>query len=131
MVGGDDTHVADVKILLRRALARLTARQRAVLVLRYFEDLPEAEVAAMAAEVARADATHAQELRDLEQARLRAATSQAADLDHRLRKAELELELRRREADARERAGPRRYHATRNDVERSMSSLGWTAEWRD
>ena len=29
----------------RGALARLTARQRTVLVLRYFEDLPEAEVA--------------------------------------------------------------------------------------
>ncbi|MGW4639212.1 SigE family RNA polymerase sigma factor [Sphaerisporangium sp. NPDC004334] len=43
--GRDDTHLADTKLILRRALARLTARQRAVLVLRYFEDLPEAEVA--------------------------------------------------------------------------------------
>lgn len=30
---------------MRGALARLTARQRTVLVLRYFEDLPEADVA--------------------------------------------------------------------------------------
>lgn len=30
---------------MRTALARLTARQRTVLVLRYFEDLPEADVA--------------------------------------------------------------------------------------
>jgi RNA polymerase sigma-70 factor (sigma-E family) len=30
---------------LRRALSRLPARQRTVLVLRYFEDLPEAEIA--------------------------------------------------------------------------------------
>ncbi|MEU8267090.1 SigE family RNA polymerase sigma factor [Sphaerisporangium sp. NPDC049002] len=45
VVGRDDTHAADLKLVLRGALARLTARQRAVLVLRYFEDLPEAEVA--------------------------------------------------------------------------------------
>lgn len=31
--------------LLRRALSRLPVRQRTVLVLRYFEDLPEAEIA--------------------------------------------------------------------------------------
>lgn len=30
---------------MREALGRLTARQRSVLVLRYFEDLPEADVA--------------------------------------------------------------------------------------
>ncbi|MET7295243.1 SigE family RNA polymerase sigma factor [Streptomyces griseoloalbus] len=35
----------ELRLLMRGALARLTARQRAVLVLRYFEDLPEAEVA--------------------------------------------------------------------------------------
>jgi outer membrane receptor for ferrienterochelin and colicins len=44
----------------------------------------------------------------------------------------LELEHREgredRQADARERAGQRRYHVTFNDVERSMTSLGWTAE---
>ncbi|MGI9008373.1 MAG: sigma-70 family RNA polymerase sigma factor [Streptosporangiaceae bacterium] len=38
--------VADRDFLLR-ALAALPPRQRAVLVLRYFDDLPEAEVAAM------------------------------------------------------------------------------------
>ncbi|WP_344978806.1 SigE family RNA polymerase sigma factor [Streptosporangium fragile] len=41
----DGTHGAELRIVMRRALARLTARQRAVLVLRYYEDLPEAEVA--------------------------------------------------------------------------------------
>jgi RNA polymerase sigma-70 factor (sigma-E family) len=34
-------------ILLRQALGRLPRQQRAVLVLRYFEDLPEAEIAAV------------------------------------------------------------------------------------
>jgi RNA polymerase sigma factor (sigma-70 family) len=33
--------------LVRQALARLPRQQRAVLVLRYFEDLPEAEIAAL------------------------------------------------------------------------------------
>ncbi|WP_344915259.1 SigE family RNA polymerase sigma factor [Streptosporangium oxazolinicum] len=41
----DGTPGADLRIVMRRALARLTPRQRAVLVLRYYEDLPEAEVA--------------------------------------------------------------------------------------
>ncbi|MFI0449643.1 SigE family RNA polymerase sigma factor [Actinomadura sp. 6N118] len=41
----DDTSAVDVKLTVRSALARITARQRAVLVLRFFEDLPEAEVA--------------------------------------------------------------------------------------
>ncbi|MCF1596256.1 SigE family RNA polymerase sigma factor [Streptomyces muensis] len=36
---------AELRLLMRGALARLTARQRMVLVLRYFEDLPEADVA--------------------------------------------------------------------------------------
>ncbi|SDH57519.1 RNA polymerase sigma-70 factor, sigma-E family [Sinosporangium album] len=44
---GDGTHAVDVRLLVRRALARLTPRQRAVLVLRYFEDLSEAEAAAV------------------------------------------------------------------------------------
>ncbi|WP_189783808.1 SigE family RNA polymerase sigma factor [Streptomyces capitiformicae] len=35
----------ELRLVMRGALARLTARQRSVLVLRYFEDLPEAEVA--------------------------------------------------------------------------------------
>jgi RNA polymerase sigma-70 factor (sigma-E family) len=34
-----------LRVLLEQALAKLTPRQRAVLVLRYFEDLPEATVA--------------------------------------------------------------------------------------
>lgn len=41
----DGTSAVDVRLVMRRALARLTPRQRAVLVLRYFEDLPEGEVA--------------------------------------------------------------------------------------
>ncbi|MZD06970.1 SigE family RNA polymerase sigma factor [Streptomyces sp. SID5785] len=42
--GGDDA-AAELRVVLRAALSRLTARQRTVLVLRYFEDLPEADVA--------------------------------------------------------------------------------------
>lgn len=41
----DDTSVADLRLTVRSALARLTPRQRTVLVLRFFEDLPEGEVA--------------------------------------------------------------------------------------
>ena len=44
-VVADPGHAADVRLTVREALLRLTPRQRAVLVLRYFEDLPEAEVA--------------------------------------------------------------------------------------
>lgn len=42
----DDTGV-ELRLDLVRALGTLTARQRAVLILRYFDDLPEAEVAAL------------------------------------------------------------------------------------
>ncbi|WP_255949013.1 SigE family RNA polymerase sigma factor [Streptomyces odontomachi] len=42
---GDGAAAAEVRLVMRGALARLTARQRTVLVLRYFEDLPEADVA--------------------------------------------------------------------------------------
>ncbi|WBB65169.1 SigE family RNA polymerase sigma factor [Micromonospora sp. WMMD812] len=38
---------ADLRLVLRGALARLTARQRAVLVLRYYEDRSESETAAL------------------------------------------------------------------------------------
>ncbi|MEU6711169.1 SigE family RNA polymerase sigma factor [Nonomuraea sp. NPDC046802] len=41
----DRHHQSELRMVLRAALSRLTARQRAVLVLRYFEDLPEREVA--------------------------------------------------------------------------------------
>ncbi|WP_420032050.1 SigE family RNA polymerase sigma factor [Streptomyces sp. cg28] len=41
----DGTSAADLRIAVGQALARLTPRQRAVLVLRYFEDLSETEVA--------------------------------------------------------------------------------------
>ncbi|MGW1499855.1 SigE family RNA polymerase sigma factor [Streptomyces mirabilis] len=41
----DASSAAELRVVMRGALARLTARQRTVLVLRYFEDLPEADVA--------------------------------------------------------------------------------------
>ncbi|GGV16443.1 DNA-directed RNA polymerase sigma-70 factor [Streptomyces filipinensis] len=41
----DTSGAAELRLVLRTALSRLTARQRTVLVLRYFEDLPEADVA--------------------------------------------------------------------------------------
>ncbi|MEV4893678.1 SigE family RNA polymerase sigma factor [Nonomuraea sp. NPDC055795] len=41
----DSTHQSELRMVLRGALARLTPRQRTVLVLRYFEDLPDHEVA--------------------------------------------------------------------------------------
>lgn len=40
---GPDT--VDLRLMVQAALGRLTPRQRTVLVLRFFEDLPEAEVA--------------------------------------------------------------------------------------
>jgi outer membrane receptor for ferrienterochelin and colicins len=36
----------------------------------------------------------------------------------------------RRWADARERSGARRYHVTENFIDRTLSSLGWEAQWR-
>ncbi|MFJ8502491.1 SigE family RNA polymerase sigma factor [Streptomyces avermitilis] len=41
----DAASAAELRLVMRGALARLTARQRTVLVLRYFEDLPESDVA--------------------------------------------------------------------------------------
>lgn len=43
--GRDETAGVDLHDALWRSLAKLPRRQRAVLVLRYYEDLPEAEVA--------------------------------------------------------------------------------------
>ncbi|MFI5633867.1 MULTISPECIES: SigE family RNA polymerase sigma factor [unclassified Streptomyces] len=45
--GRDADADSDLRIALLAALGQLTKRQRAVVVLRYFEDLPEAEVAAL------------------------------------------------------------------------------------
>ncbi|MGP2442304.1 SigE family RNA polymerase sigma factor [Streptomyces sp. JW3] len=43
--GADPVAAAELRLVMRGALARLAARQRTVLVLRYFEDLPEGDVA--------------------------------------------------------------------------------------
>jgi RNA polymerase sigma-70 factor (sigma-E family) len=43
--GGDETDRAVLRLVLEQALAKLTPRQRAVIVLRYFEDLSEAATA--------------------------------------------------------------------------------------
>ncbi|MFI6871944.1 SigE family RNA polymerase sigma factor [Streptomyces sp. NPDC050400] len=43
--GDGGTSAAELRVVMRAALARLTPRQRTVLVLRYFEDLPEGDVA--------------------------------------------------------------------------------------
>jgi RNA polymerase sigma-70 factor (sigma-E family) len=45
--GADTGSDSELRIALWAALGRLSKRQRAVVVLRYFEDLPEAEVAAL------------------------------------------------------------------------------------
>ncbi|MEU7863416.1 SigE family RNA polymerase sigma factor [Nonomuraea sp. NPDC049141] len=44
-IAGDDTAQVDDRLTLEQALRRLPAKKRAVLVLRYFEDLPESDVA--------------------------------------------------------------------------------------
>ena len=44
--GGDEAGAATDRLTLRDALARLTPRQRAVLVLRFYEDLTESQAAA-------------------------------------------------------------------------------------
>ena len=41
----DPAAATELRVVMRQALGRLTPRQRTVLVLRYFEDLPEADVA--------------------------------------------------------------------------------------
>lgn len=46
-LSADPSPGTDLRLAVRQALLQLTPRQRAVLVLRYFEDLPEAEVAEM------------------------------------------------------------------------------------
>ena len=45
--GGDEAGAAAARLTLRGALARLTPRQRAVLVLRFYEDLTEIQTAAV------------------------------------------------------------------------------------
>ena len=43
--GADTAADVSLRLIMRQALARLTPKQRAVLVLRYFEDLSESQVA--------------------------------------------------------------------------------------
>ena len=88
LVIGADTGVADTaaaiadRDLLMRGLAVLPARQRAVLVLRYFEDLSEAQTAAMLG--CSIGTVKSQAARAL--ARLRACTEEAASLHSGTRK---------------------------------------------
>ena len=44
---GDETGRVDLRVSLTQALRQLTPKQRTVLVLRYYEDLPEAEIASI------------------------------------------------------------------------------------
>ncbi|MEN3535181.1 SigE family RNA polymerase sigma factor [Microbispora sp. ZYX-F-249] len=44
-IGGEYAEMVDLRLVMRTALARLTPRQRTMLVLRYFEDLSETEIA--------------------------------------------------------------------------------------
>ena len=52
----------------------------------------------------------------------RPAAGQRIDVEHRQGDEQ-------REANARERGGRRRYHVTTNDIDRSMTALGWDARW--
>jgi flotillin len=114
----------DEAVAVRRAegVAAVAHRQR---VLDQAERVAraDAEVAALAAEVARADAAHAQAARELEQTAARDALEQQGELARRLRAAELDLELRRRDAEARARvdALDAAHQARLADIERSLA----------
>ena len=76
-VGGDGTHVTDLRVTVRAAMRRLTPKQRAVLFLRYFEDLPEADVASvLGCSVGTVRSTNHRAL-----ARLRAIAPELGELD--------------------------------------------------
>src|SRR5262245_11716312 len=73
---GDHAHDVTMRLALWRALAQLTARQRAVIVLRYFEDRTEAEAAdLLGIAVGTVKSTAAQALE-----RLRASAPELRDL---------------------------------------------------
>jgi RNA polymerase sigma-70 factor (sigma-E family) len=75
--GGDGTHVTDLRVIVRAAMRRLTPKQRAVLFLRYFEDLPEADVASvLGCSVGTVRSTNHRAL-----ARLRAIAPELGELD--------------------------------------------------
>lgn len=60
------THDVDARVSLTSALERLTAKQRAVLVLRYYEDLTEVQTAeTLGVSVGTVKSTHSQALRRL------------------------------------------------------------------
>ncbi len=74
--GRDEADDAVRRMLLRQALRRLTPKQRAVIVLRFFEDLPEADIAdAMSCSVGTVKSQLHHAL-----ARLRALAPELADL---------------------------------------------------
>ena len=75
-MSGDHANEVSMRLSLRRALAQLTPRQRAVIVLRYFEDRTEAESAELlgiAVGTVKSTAAHALE-------RLRASAPELRDL---------------------------------------------------
>ncbi|GGD13035.1 SigE family RNA polymerase sigma factor [Nocardioides daphniae] len=62
----DPGHDADARLTLMAALERLTTKQRAVIVLRYYEDLTETQAAeALGVSVGTVKSTHSQALRRL------------------------------------------------------------------
>ncbi len=74
---GDPAHRTDLRLTVRTAMRRLTAKQRAVLFLRYFEDLAEADVArVLGCSVGTVRSTNHRAL-----ARLRAVAPELAELD--------------------------------------------------
>ena len=74
---GDHAATTDLRLALAAALGRLTPRQRAVVVLRYVEDRPESEVAAVLdVSIGTVRSTASRAL-----ARLRAACPELADVE--------------------------------------------------
>jgi len=73
----DPGHAVDLRLSVRQALLRLTPRQRAVLVLRYFEDLPEAQVA----EILECSVGTVRSQADRAKARLRGIAPELAGVD--------------------------------------------------
>ncbi|MGW4881060.1 SigE family RNA polymerase sigma factor [Streptomyces sp. NPDC004262] len=82
--GPGSASAAELRLVLRTALSRLTARQRTVLVLRCFEDLPEADVARLlgiSVGTVRSTTHHPPSTTHRSPARLRALAPELAALD--------------------------------------------------